>query len=98
MSQFTHISGTGTTTTLVSPALSMLNGLDTAGQIMSLAFHDCAATGDVAAGNKVWESNAESMMTGHIQQFAGVMFRKGIVAVVTTPAPEAEFKLNIEWE
>lgn len=98
MSQIKNVSGTGTTSFLIAPTLAMLNGLDCAGELTSLALHDCAATGDVAAGNKVWESKAQSLGQGYIQTFEGVLFFKGIVAVFTTAAAESTFTANIEWE
>jgi len=98
MSQFTNITGTGASTTLVSPSLAMLNGMECSGQVTSVALHDCSAVGDVAAGNQVWFSRSQLFMSGFMQQFSGVLFLKGLVVVVTVPDPAAEYTVNIEWE
>lgn len=98
MSQIKNVSGTGTTSFLIAPTLAMLNGLDCSGELQSLALHDCAATGDVAAGNKVWESKSATLGQGYVQTFEGVLFFKGLVAVFTCADPAHTFTGNIEWE
>ncbi len=99
MSQIKNVSGTGTTSFLIAPTLAMLNGLDVAGELSTLALHDCAATGDVAAGNKVWESKAVAMFgQGYVQTFEGVLFLKGLVAVATCADPAHTYTFNVEWE
>ena len=98
MSQFKSIDATGSTTTLVATSLSMLNGIDAFGDCLSIAIHDCATTGDVAAGNRVWFSKAQ-FPQGYIQQFSGVLFKKGMVVVATGTDPvNSEYQINIEWE
>ena len=97
MSQIKNVSGTGTTSVLIAPTLAMLNGLDASGEMASVALHNCAAIGDVTAGNKVWESKAE-FMTGSTFTFEGVLFLKGMVAVFTCGDAAHAFNANIEWE
>ena len=97
MSQITNVSDTGTTQLLIAPTLAMLNGLDAAGDLLSMALHDCAEVADISAENKVWESKAQ-FPQGVNFRFEGVLFLKGLVAVFTEAAPNAAFTANIEWE
>jgi len=97
MSQITNVSETGTTQLLIAPTLAMLNGLDCAGELISMSLHDCAELADISPDNLVWESKAQ-FAGGVTFRFEGVLFLKGLVAVFTEAAPNAPFTANIEWE
>ena len=81
-----HITGTsddGVVSAVPCRLVTVVVGTETAGQ--TLALHDCAAEGDVAAGNKIATVKLDSRATF---DFRAAACRVGLVAVVSGGTPD----------
>jgi len=65
---------------------------NTSNNACTVALHDCAATGDIAAGNKL---HTYTLRAGQVDyNFNGLMFLKGLCVVVTLNSATADLLLE----
>lgn len=98
MSQNSLVADTGTTSTLISDSLVMLNSFTVGGLATGIAIHDVATVAGVAAANLVYEITGDFSVSPFQDTFEGLMFHKGLVVVITCVDAAHAFKLNVEWE
>jgi hypothetical protein len=98
MSQNSLVAGTGTTSTLISDSLVMLNSFTVSGLATGIAIHDVATVAGITVANKVYEITGNFELNPFQDAFEGLMFHKGLVVVCTCADNAHTFNLNVEWE